>query len=492
MSRRSDRLSSGEAASEPASTESSSHSSFEKFTVPQLKDLCSKNGIDVNTLNLKLKAQLIDALITREVPVPMTSMQFVQTTGARRERTTRGTPVAGPAKPFEGPSDDDSGDEEEPGTPTTPGATKRVAKFERLGQPWFDTSFLEAAFNERLDQSKGLVARENSNPTLFILVGPASVGKSSAKRLFPEEMNGYVVNVDVDEIKLYGNDVLPQHPNRKKPGEMLSDVEGIQFKYDLVLMKIRPMVFQKATVFGNRRYKNIILDTTGTMIDPIKMYIRMAKGFGYTVKVIIVYSEKKQCLQRVNIRNREFIKISQGTRYIPPRVVSGMYDKFLRDKDGYNRASIYALGDRMVSVTDELILVDNHSAEAKIVARRTRSELQIFPDGMGEDSIVGVNGAFYGLTLIPSEGGQPASIVEGDIEAQITKAEYEWTLFDEEEKRAKEAREAAKAAKGMGGSRKRRVSTRRLRGTRVRKTVKKYSRPHTRRRRRRRHHRRHS
>jgi hypothetical protein len=478
MSRWSDRFSSGASASEPASTESSSHSSFKQFTVPQLKNLCSENGINVQQLKLTLKDDLIRALITQEVPVPMTSMQFVQTTGARREPTTTKT-VA--------PSDDDSDDEEEPGTPTTPGATKRVAKFERLKKPWFDTSFLEAAFNERLDQSKGLVAQKNSNPTLFILVGPASVGKSSAKRLFPE-MNGYVVNVDVDEIKLYGNDVLPQHPKPKKPDVMQSDVEGIQFKYDLVLMKIRSMVFKNATMYGVGNYKNIILDTTGAMIDQIKMYIRTAKyTFGYTVKVIIVYSEKKQCLERVKLRNRRL----PPARYIPPYVVSSIYDTFLRDKEGNKRASIYALGDRMVSVTDELILVDNHSAEAKIVARRTRSELQISPDVMGEDSIVGVDGAFYGLTLIPSEGGQPASIVEGDIEAQIEKAKDEWNIFDQEEKRAKEEREAAKVAPEMGGSRKRRISTRRLRGTRVRKTVKKYSRPHTRRRRRH-HHRRHS
>lgn len=475
--------------------EEAAKEAYNKLTVDKLKKHATNLQIKLpnNIRKDAIVEYMIQYMKTHEMPLTLpteSQPHFVASRTAKKPPGSQGA-VAGPAKPLEEVSDDDSDIEEEPGTPTSPIAMKRVAKFGRLEKPWFDTSFLEAAFNERLDQSKGLVAQENSNPTLFILVGPASVGKSSAKRLFPE-MNGYVVNVDVDEIKLYGNDVLPQHPNPKKPGEMLSDVEGIQFKYDLVLMKLRPMVFQKATVFGPRHYKNIILDTTGTMIDQIKMYIRTAKyTFGYTVKVIIVYSEKKQCLERVKLRNSRL----PPARYIPPRVVSGMYDKFLRDKDGYNRASIYALGDRMVPVTDELILVDNHSAEAKIVARRTRSELQIFPDVMGEDSIVGVDGAFYGLTLIPPEGGQPASIVEGDIEAQITKAEHEWTIFDEEEKRAKEKREAAKAAKaaeggpGMGGSRKRRISTRRLRGTRVRKTVKKYSRPHTRRRR---HYRRHS
>lgn len=127
----------------------------------------------------------------------------------------------------------------------------RVASFEKQGKEWFDTGFLEAALNERLDQSID-VAQQNLTPTLFILVGPASVGKSSVKQhLFPE-MNGYVVNVDVDEIKLYGNEVLPQHPNPKKPSEMLSDVEGIQFAYDFVLEKLRRMVFQRAIMFWPR------------------------------------------------------------------------------------------------------------------------------------------------------------------------------------------------------------------------------------------------
>lgn len=191
---------------------------------------------------------------------------------------------------------------------------------------------------DRLDQSKD-VGQANPSPTLFILVGPASVGKSSAKRLIPE-MTDYVVNVDVDEIKLYGNDVLPQHPNLKKPGEMLSDVEGIQFKYDLVLEKLRPMVFQNATMFGEGQYKNIILDTTGSMSDQIKMYIRRAKRtYNYTVKVIIVYSEKTQCLERVQSRNRELFKTGKATRYIPPRVVNSIYDTFLKIKRIFMRSA---------------------------------------------------------------------------------------------------------------------------------------------------------
>jgi len=471
MSRWSDRFSSGAAAGEAASTKQSSHSSFNELTVSQLKHLCSQNGIDVN--GLTLKQQLIDALIKNEVPVPMSSMRFVETTDVRKQPTTAtATAARSKLKP----------QEEDPQTPRTVDSNIRVTSFERQGKVWFGTEFLEAALNERLDQTKG-VAQQNPTPTLFILVGPASVGKSSAKLLIPE-MGNNVVNVDVDEIKLYGNEKLPQHPNPNKPGEMLSDVEGIQFKYDLVLEKLRPMVFQRATMFGPGQYKNIILDTTGSMSDQIKMYIRMAKQtYSYTVKVIIVYSEKLQCLQRVNKRNTQLFQSGLGTRYIPPRVVSSIYDTFLKK----NQAYFYAIGDRMSELTDELILVDNRT-KPRIVATRTRSELQIFPYVMGEDSIVGVDGAFYGLTLIPPEGGQPASIVQGDLQSQIHKAQSEWTEFEIAEKTAAAAK-AAEATTGIGGSRKRRVSRRRLHGSRVRKTVKKYYRPSTRRRR---HQRRHS
>ena len=453
---------------------------YNKLTPDKLKQHAKDLEIKIPKY-LKRKNEIVNYMIEQmikfEMPLTLpteSQPHFVTSRPAKREPPPQGAvAVAGPAKHIE-----------EPNTPTTPYSDMRVASFEKQGKEWFDTGFLEAALNERLDQSID-VAQQNLTPTLFILVGPASVGKSSVKQhLFPE-MNGYVVNVDVDEIKLYGNEVLPQHPNPKKPSEMLSDVEGIQFAYDFVLEKLRRMVFQRAIMFGPGQYKNIILDTTGSMSDQIKMYIRMAKGtYSYTVKVIIVYSEKLQCLQRVKKRNTQLFQSGQGTRYIPPRVVSSIYDTFLKK----NQAYFYAIGNRMPELTDELILVDNRN-EPRIVATRTRSELQIFPYVMGEDSIVGVDGAFYGLTLIPPEGGQPASIVQGDLQSQIQKAQREWTEFDIAEKTAAAAAKAAEATTGIGGSRKRRVSRRRLHGSRVRKTVKKYYRPSTRRRR---HQRRHS
>ena len=451
-------------------------------TVKELKELCTELWIDIT--DVKLKQEIIDRILGETVDSAGasaradTSMMSFSRSAAAKPDGARGEVQARGAEKGEMEEEEMEEEEEERGTPTTAKSKQRVADFDKKGNVWFDTSFLERALKERLGISSGQSGQTNPTPTLFILVGPASVGKSSAKRLIPE-MNGYVLNIDVDDIKLYGNDVLPKHPSKKNTDEMLSDVEGIQFKYDLVLEKLRPMVFQNAIMFGERNYKNIILDTTGSMSDQIKMYIRTAKTYNYTVKVIIVYSDKIQCLQRVTVRNRELFANGQGTRYIPPRVVSNMYDTFLKK----NQAGWYAMSKRMVKLTDELILVDNRSAEPKIVAIRTSFALQIVQDVTDEHPIVGVDGAFYGLTLHPIEGDQPASIVQGDINAQITKAEHEWEIFDKAEKRAKEERAAAA---NMGGSRKRRISIRRIHGSRARKTVKKYSRHVTRSRRHRR------
>ena len=437
--------------------------------VKELKELCIKLGIGIT--DVKLKREIIDRILGRtshsgEAQAIAESLSGKSFT---RVRTAKNKPERG----------DDDAEEAGRHTPTDAMSAKRVADLDMKGHVWFDTPFLKRALNERLGISSGHVGQANPTPTLFILVGPASVGKSSAKRLIPE-MNGYVLNIDVDDIKLYGNDVLPKHPNKKNPHEMLSDVEGIQFKYDLVLEKLRPMVFENATMFGEGNYKNIILDTTGSMSDQMKMYIRTAKRtYNYTVKVIIVYSDKMQCLQRVTVRNRELFAKGQGTRYIPPRVVSSIYDTFLKK----NQAGWYAMSERMVALTDELILVDNRSAEPKIVARGPRSALQIVQDLTDKPPIVGVDGAFYGLTLHPSGGDQPASIVQGNINAQITKAKHEWEIFDGEERANKEIAAPAEADMDMGGSRKRRISRRRIHGGRARKTIKKYSCHVTRRRR---------
>ena len=335
---------------------------------------------------------------------------------------------------------------------------------------WFDDEFLQRALDERLFPNPRSYPA-NPNPTLFVLVGPASSGKSSAKSLIPAGMID-VVNVDVDEVKLYGNSVLEKHPHDKKPGVMLSDVEGIQFKYPEVLAKLRGPVFQAAIAGGKGNYKNIILDTTGGMTDIIKTYIKTAKNtYGYAVKVIIVYSERQQCLDRVDVRNRELRGRGEETRYIPPQVIGSIYDNFLKKR----LASYYALEPRMIELVDELILVDNRVAgAARIIATRRRDDgVVISQDGGGgggaEVSLVDIPGAFYGLTI----QSNPPQLVDPLYVTQAAPAPAP----------APAPKKASKKAKG--GSRKQRIITRRRRVSRYnKKTIKNHRRPHSHRRRR--------
>ena len=332
------------------------------------------------------------------------------------------------------------------GTPRTPEWRARVSTLEEQQRKsggnvksWFDDKFLQRALDERLFPLATRTYPANPTPTLFVMVGPASCGKSSAKRLIPGMTD--VVNVDVDEVKLYGNAVLEKHPHSTKQGVVLSDVEGIQFKYPEVLAKLRDPVFQAATVMRGGNYKNIILDTTGGMTDIIKTYIRTAKSFGYTVKVIIVYSDKESCVGRVVQRNRELRGRDEETRYIPPPVIGSIYDGFMKNRI----ALFYALHPRMIETVDELILVDNRGEIARIIATRTKGRVVVIsPDGEGGgggDSLLDRPGAFYGLTIQTN----PPGFVDPT---------------------------PPKGSKGGGSSRKRRIITRRRRDHYTKKTIK--------------------
>ena len=346
------------------------------------------------------------------------------------------------------------------GTPRTPEWSARVSALEEQQRKssgnvksWFDDEFLQRALDERLFPLATRTYPANPTPTLFVMVGPASCGKSSAKRLIPGMTD--VVNVDVDEVKLYGNAELEKHPHSTKPGVMLSDVEGIQFKYPEVLAKLRDPVFHAATVMRGGNYKNIILDTTGGMTDIIKTYIRTAKSFGYTVKVIIVYSDRQSCVDRVERRNRELRTHGEETRYIPPPVIGSIYDGFMKNRI----ALFYALDPRMIETVDELILVDNRGAIARIIATRTKGPVVVIsPDGEGgggADSLLDRPGAFYGLTIQTN----PPGFVDPTP--------------------------PSKRSKGGDSSRKRRIITRRRRDHYTKKTIKNRRYPRSRSRRRR-------
>lgn len=313
--------------------------------------------------------------------------------------------------------------EEDPGTPTTP-ELEQMVRDEELAQiksngvvkEWLTDGFLRHAFDHKLFPVSSRTYPPNPKPTFYVLAGPPGTGKTNVKTLFPE-MHG-VINIDVDDIKLHGSDVLGVNIEGKRI------IEGIQFKYPNVLAKLRPYVFEAAKAGGVGHYKNIILDTTGSMRPIIKKYVDTAKRDGYNIEVIIVFSRQEQCLERVTSRNSGLVKSGHQTRVMPLFVVKSEYANFVKKRN----AVYYALHPSLLRRTDKLTLVDNQgSSKPYIVATRTQDKSgECRFETFGKDAAAGaaadsqhlrlldVPEAFYGLTITttppnitdkPSEGG---------------------------------------------------------------------------------------
>jgi hypothetical protein len=158
--------------------------------------------------------------------------------------------------------------------------------------------------------------------------------------------------------------------------------------------------------FGPGQYKNIILDSTGSMRAVIKKYMTDAKRFGYTVKVIIVHSSEELCMRRVNSRNEQLTKQGHATRVIFPAIVKSIHETFI--KKGFAR--YYATHPSVVSKTDELYCIDNNGASPIILAHKTAG------DGITvsrESPMGGVPGAFYGLTIASASASGSSGSISG-------------------------------------------------------------------------------
>ena len=272
--------------------------------------------------------------------------------------------------------------EEDPSTPTTPELTEKISDLEKYGYLWFETTFLQMVLQVHLMTSREFPP--NPTPTLFVLIGPASSGKSNVREsLFKKEMAG-AINIDVDKIKLVANDNLP------------GGAGNYSMHMQAVLAKMLPNVFQLATRGGKGHYKNIILDTTGSMKPSIKKYMQYAKKFDYNVSVIIVYSTKELCMKRVKGRNAKLELEKHHVRVISTNVVAIIYDEFLRE----DRARYYATHPSITKRTDDLYLIDNSSDDEPVTIFHRKSPGVIITGPPKGHPLIGNEHAFYGLTIL--------------------------------------------------------------------------------------------
>ncbi len=383
-------------------------------------------------------------------------------------------------------------------------------------RPWKNLGTLKIIFLTKMMPKK--IVR-SSELTLVILVGPAAAGKSSALKMVDLGLtDNNTVEVDPDRMYEwfagkygYFPPDIKEDPTQKK-GE--SDAEykkrcdknrdklkeqnaarltwwlankdtfdqlygrefendavdrrdfqaaefctpktsGVLGQYNVVLPSMENMIFEEATKNG----LNVLLDTTGGMKEPFleRMADRFSKA-GYKVVVVVVVSSKADCKTRVSGpagRN------TQQHRKLDECIVEQIWDGFVRDGttcrwDRFSREQ-----------GTEFAVVQNTGTQtnrvsARIIYRRN-------PDGTIMESVT--------KSVPPGELSEILKTYKVETEPKTG------TFVCDGGGAA-----AGSASKGHGGSsRKRRISRRRIHGSRARKTIKKYTRPVTRRHRR--HHR---
>lgn len=237
---------------------------------------------------------------------------------------------------------------------------------------------------------------------------------------------------------------------------------NITAQYGTILDKAEVMdhIFDKATLSGSGKLDIVFNTTGGGMPEVIDKYIARATQLEYDIVVVGIYSTPENCFARATHRN------TQQHRRMEPFIVSNLNTKFKHDQ------TIFDWEEKSRTREYRLVLLENNGTpQNKAGAASIVFDRQADDNVVVEPTGVLLTSGFYGMKF------QDGTFV-GQEEVQIEAAE------------AAAAKEAAKAEKrGLGGSsRKRRISRRRIHGSRARKTVKKYSRHVTRRRRRHRRH----
>ena len=290
--------------------------------------------------------------------------------------------------------------------------------------------------------------------------------------------------------------------------------------YPKMLTAVKTFIFEQALDNSSSKSKskstprglNIVFDSTGSMEGVIGEYITMAQGFGYKIVIVGVYSTLKNCIGRVDQAALERWKFgseeeaaadqwrpASGAQIarpdIPPAVAGGAAAGAVSCRNKLQHRKLLAGG--LKSTWED---VRNKVVIFKWVAQAQANRWRIV---LVENNLSSANPYGGGVGIIYDK-----SYDKGEKEPFVQKMEvghpetvsalFRPTGFygmklnadgtfggREEVEKAAAVAKAAKHSPGHGGSsRKRRISRRRIHGSRARKTIKKYSRPVTRRRRR--------
>lgn len=483
-----------------------------KKTVAELKKICSDSGIDIT--DVKLKQEIIDRMLgrtsysgeasarSRSPRASSASKSFTGTYSAKRSpsrgasASARGGEVPHQLAISAGQSEAGDFASLTAGSIAEMSAPKaeqnRRDQWKSLctaldRQPWDDIKLLKQGINLRMAPETPIPVSDR-RPMFVVTAAPPGSGKSIVSGILGISKDS-MVNADPDDgfneffVEMFGSfppktddacdgwweknkqefhkyetvnlDVGRVNVRPPAPKCCIAKTYNITTQYGTILEKEEVMahIFDKATL-GGRGKLDIVFNTTGGgMSEVIDKYIAQAVGLEYDIVVVGIYSTPQNCSVRAEHRN------TQQHRRMEPFLVSNLNTKFKHDQ------TIFDWEEKSRTKKYRLVLLENNwtpqnkaGAVSVVFDRNANGEVVVEPTG------VLLTSGFYGMKF---QGG---AFVGRDVV--------------EKEAAAAKAAKAAAAKRGHGGSsRKRRISRRRIHGSRARKTIKKYSRPLTRRRR---------
>lgn len=182
------------------------------------------------------------------------------------------------------------------------------------------------------DEMKTLNAERRRPPRMVILIGGASVGKSSVKMNFVENAS----DLDVDEPVMYADAMFQQMPDKEK---IWGKGKGIDQRHIIYAVVDRLI----------RNGDDIIIDTTGGSKMAIHYAMNKAKLAGYQIVCVAVWAQLEVARARCDSRTATTLRTMSG---------QGVYFTFKGAHEGM-LINHYALKPRFRNKIDLFFLIDN-------------------------------------------------------------------------------------------------------------------------------------
>ena len=510
----------------------------------QLIELCNKDGIDltgtttIQTIIDRMQGQTSPSgeASARSASPGRTSVSSFTKTSRGRKSPERRSASASAARGGQSEADDfaslTAGSIAHLDAPGANALRKRqwTVRYKTGHQPWDNPEYLiRAVLTRMMPENPEYV----DAPVFVVNIGAAGVGKSNGPFslglgcnqtlvLNPDEwyeffaiMFGYFPPSEEHSVwweenkhnfgryeTVIPSEVITRVTTRPVASEFCSPKVHCLSAYPNMLRAVIDFIFSqaldKSSSKSTPRGLNIVFDSTGSMEDVIGEYITMAQSVGYKIVIVGVYSTLKNCIGRVDqaaLVKWRFgpeeeaadswrpVPEKQITRPDIPPAVAGAIS--CRNKLQHRKLAAGGLKSAWETVRDKVVIF-------KWVARAQENRWRIV---LVENNLSSANPS-GGVGIIYDDDDKKTPFVQREVGGDPTTVSalfrptgfYGMKLnadgvFSGREEVEKAAVEASKRSHG-GSSRKRRISRRRIHGSRYRKTIKKYARPVTRRRRR--------